>query len=382
MNTEIRSATAPSGARPTGRPRLHWIDTVRIALTVLVLAHHCAVTYGNIPVWFYNEPPHDPSGSALDILVVINQSYFMGLFFLISGYFVPGSIDRKGAGAFAKDRLIRLGLPLLAFVILLRPLASFWSWLTGFSATPYPLFYLGSIDPGPAWFLEVLLVFSLIYAGYRALRSRAAQNAPQDPAPEGRLRWIVAAGTIVGLIVIMGVLMAAWRQLVPDGTYWPIVGLPTPSFLPQYALMFAAGVLAARRRWLERMPGSLAFLAAGLALLSTLVLGPSMLSADPRTASIASGVAMAFAGVCLSTVVLVIFRRFAPGTGPIRRFLSANAFTVYVIHPVVLVGIALLLQGLVAPAVIKFAVLLILSIAACWLFAAMLRRIPAVRKIM
>ncbi|GAB3746336.1 acyltransferase family protein [Microlunatus parietis] len=377
MNLDTRAAPAPDAARPSGRPRLYWIDTVRIALTVLVLAHHCAVTYGNIPVWFYNEPPHDPSASVLDILVVINQSYFMGLFFLISGYFVPGSIDRKGPGAFARDRLVRLGLPLLAFVILIRPLASFWSWRTNHADVPYPLYYLVSFDPGPTWFLEVLLVFSLIYAGYRALRSRAVPK----PTDDGKLRWIVAAGTVVGLIVIMGILMAAWRQLVPDGTYWPIVGLPTPSFLPQYALMFAAGVLAARRRWLERMPGSLAFLGGGLALLAAVLLGPSVMATDPLTAGIAGGFAMAVLGVGLSLVVLVIFRRFAPGTGPIRQFLSANAFAVYVIHPAVLVAIALLLQGLVAPAIVKFAVLLILSIPACWLLAALLRRIPAVGRI-
>ena len=378
MNTDTRAAAAPDAARPSSRPRLHWIDTVRIALTVLVLAHHCAVTYGNIPVWFYNEPPHDPSASALDILVVINQSYFMGLFFLISGYFVPGSIDRKGPGAFARDRLIRLGLPLLAFVILIRPLATLWSWRTQHADVSYPLYYLVSIDPGPTWFLEVLLVFSLIYAGYRALRSRSVRK----PADDGKLRWIVAAGTVVGLIVIMGVLMAVWRQFVPDGTYWPIVGLPSPAFLPQYALMFAAGVLAAQRRWLERMPGSLAFLGGGLSLLAVILLGPLVMSPDPVLAGVAGGVAMAVLGVGLSLVVLVIFRRFAPGTGPIRQFLSANAFTVYVIHPVVLVAIALLLQGLVAPAIVKFAVLLILSIPACWLLAALLRRIPAVAKIM
>ncbi|MFC7619668.1 acyltransferase family protein [Microlunatus sp. GCM10028923] len=377
MNTEIRAAAAADTARPSGRPRLHWIDTVRIALTILVLAHHCAVTYGNIPVWFYNEPPHDPSASALDILVVINQSYFMGLFFLISGYFVPASLDRKGPAAFARDRLIRLGLPLLAFVILVRPLATLWSWRTNHADVPYPLYYVTSIDPGPTWFLEVLLVFSLIYAGYRALTSRAVRK----PEGDGKLRWIVAAGTVVGLIVIMGILMAVWRQFVPDGTYWPIVGLPTPSFLPQYALMFAAGVLAARRRWLERMPGSLAFVGAGLAVLAAIFLGPVLMSADPVASSIAGGVAMAVLGVGLSLVVLVIFRRFAPGTGPIRQFLSANAFAVYVIHPVVLVALALLLQGLVAPAIVKFAVLLILSIPACWLLAALLRRIPAVRKI-
>lgn len=378
MNVGSHHAAAPNAVRPASGRRLYWIDTVRIALTVLVIAHHCAVTYGNIPVWFYHEPSRDPSGWALDVFVIINQSYFMGLFFLISGYFAPAAIDRKNPRVFARDRLIRLGIPLLAFTLFIRPLAGFWSWKTSDNKLPYALHYLVTMDPGPTWFLEVLLVFSLTYAGYRALRPHSQLR----PAPEGPLRWGVAAGAVGGLIAITAVLMAFWRQFVPDGTYWPIVGLPTPAFLPQYALMFATGVLAARRHWLERMPGALAAPGGILSVFAVILLLPSAMSSDPVEAAIAGGVAMAVLGVGLSLVVLTAFRRFAPGTGPIRQFLSANAFTVYVIHPVVLVALALLLRGLAAPAFIKFAALLVLSVPMCWLLACLLRRIPSVRKIM
>ena len=96
-----QTATAAEPVGPPASRRVYWIDTLRIALTVLVLAHHSGVTYGNIPVWYYNETPTDPSGSVLDIFVVINQSFFMGLFFFISGYFVPKSIDRKGPARLA-----------------------------------------------------------------------------------------------------------------------------------------------------------------------------------------------------------------------------------------------------------------------------------------
>lgn len=300
----------------------------------------------------------------------------MGLFFLISGYFVPAAVERKGIHNFVRDRLIRLGLPLLAFTLFLRPIADFWSWQTSDEALPYPLHYLVTIDPGPTWFLEVLLVFSLAYAGYRTARPRPSLRS----VPEGPLRWGTAAGTVCALTVISAVLMALWRQIVPDGTFWPIVGLPTPAFLPQYALMFAAGILAARRRWLERMPGSLAVLGGILSVFAMGLLQLAM-SPDPVISGIAGGVAMAVLGVGLSLVALVLFRRFAPGTGSIRRFLSANAFAVYVIHPVALVALALILRGLDTPALLKFAVLLSLSAPTCWLLAALIRRIPSVRKI-
>jgi fucose 4-O-acetylase-like acetyltransferase len=48
----------------------------------------------------------------------------MGFFFLISGYFVPRSYDHKGSVSYLKDRLLRLGIPLLVFIFVLNPIAS------------------------------------------------------------------------------------------------------------------------------------------------------------------------------------------------------------------------------------------------------------------
>ena len=46
----------------------------------------------------------------------------MGLLFLLAGYFTPGSLERKGYASFLSDRFLRLGLPLLAFGLILGPL--------------------------------------------------------------------------------------------------------------------------------------------------------------------------------------------------------------------------------------------------------------------
>ncbi len=42
----------------------------------------------------------------------------MGFFFLLAGYFTPGSYDREGGASFLRDRLITVALyPLLKFAI-------------------------------------------------------------------------------------------------------------------------------------------------------------------------------------------------------------------------------------------------------------------------
>jgi glucan biosynthesis protein C len=92
--------------------RLLFVDNIRVFLTILVILHHLMITYSGTGRWYYNEPGADAVTSSVGgWFCSINQAYFMGLFLLISAYFVPGSYDRKGAARFLKDRLIRLGIP-------------------------------------------------------------------------------------------------------------------------------------------------------------------------------------------------------------------------------------------------------------------------------
>jgi glucans biosynthesis protein C len=89
----------------------------------------------------------------------------MGFFFLLAGYFTPGSYDRKGSKSFLLDRLIRLGIPLLIYDLLIDPLVvyiasglhgSYWSFYSNY------LLHERGIANGPVWFIAVLLLFSLI----------------------------------------------------------------------------------------------------------------------------------------------------------------------------------------------------------------------------
>jgi len=95
-------------------------------LTILVVLFHLMITYAGTGSWYYTEGREDFVTGALGAwFLTVNQAYFMGLFLLISAYFVPGSYDRKGAGRFLKDRLIRLGIPLALYSLIIRPLLAY-----------------------------------------------------------------------------------------------------------------------------------------------------------------------------------------------------------------------------------------------------------------
>lgn len=119
-------------SQATSRVRIFFLDHLRAALTVLVVLHHLAVIYGANAAFYYVEPPAPKDQLAFLLLlafVLVNQAYFMGCFFLISRYFTPGSFDRKGPGAFYKDRLLRLGIPLTVYAFVLSPIASISPYL-------------------------------------------------------------------------------------------------------------------------------------------------------------------------------------------------------------------------------------------------------------
>ena len=74
-----------------------------------------------------------------------NAAFFMGLYFFISGYFVPRSFDKQGTKQFVHKKLLRLGVPLLFMGGIISILS-------------------GKPEIGHMWFVESLLVFCLIYA--------------------------------------------------------------------------------------------------------------------------------------------------------------------------------------------------------------------------
>jgi 5S rRNA maturation endonuclease (ribonuclease M5) len=88
-----------------------YIDRLRTALTALVVVFHAAITYGASGAWFYHEVEASlkPSSLLLTLFCATNQAYFMGFFFLLAGYFTPGSLERKGCARFPLDRCLRLG---------------------------------------------------------------------------------------------------------------------------------------------------------------------------------------------------------------------------------------------------------------------------------
>jgi glucans biosynthesis protein C len=240
--------------RPEKTSRLFYIDHLRVTLVILVLLHHVAAVYGAAVPFYYVEPPFTDA-RAFQILLVFmltNQGFFMGVLFFLAGYVTPGSYDRKGATSFLKERVFRLGIPLILFLFVLNPVTSIGYYLmpdyiTGITTPLTWQEYPSMIGLGPLWFVAMLLVFGFGYTAWRLLtRSRLSPST-------SRFRRISYIGILlfaVGLAAISYLL----RMIVPLGK--SILGFPTLAYLPQYLSFFVLGIMAYRKNWLDTLATS------------------------------------------------------------------------------------------------------------------------------
>jgi len=385
------------GAVKGEKPRLLYIDNIRILLTVLVVLQHMAITYGAPGGWYYHEFAQnqlDPAAAlVLTFFVAINQAFFMGLFFFIAGYFTPRSHDRKGSSAFIKDRLLRLGMPILFYMIVIAPVLQYFLAVAGetIALSPGKLFgfyiqQVGDLDIGPLWFVETLFFFALGYVLYRALaggRGARIQDAPAMPGSR----------TIILFALTLGLASFLVRIWAPIGMAFPVLNLQI-AFTPQYICMFVLGVAAYRSNWLERISPAMAkpwmiitaVLVGFLPIVYMLVAGPqgdiSVAIGGLHWQSLVYAVWEQLLCVGMTISLLYIFREKFNRQGSPVGAMSASAYTVYIIHALVVVGLALWFRGYPIHPLLKFFLLGPLAVAVSFAIGNLIRKLPLAREIL
>jgi peptidoglycan/LPS O-acetylase OafA/YrhL len=384
----------------TSAPRAYYLDRIRVVLTALVLFHHTAITYGASGGWYYRELPETLSltGVLLLMFVSTNQSYFMGFFFLIAGYFTPGSYDRKPLGQFACDRLLRLGVPLLVFSLLLNPLTVTIVYAGGGygpHGPPWPYFLHRLSQPwgvGPLWFAEALLLFTLGYVVWRRIRDRG-RGAPSGaafrdgwdvrPLPSTTAWLLSAIGVGIGAVVL--------RQIMPVGK--DILGLQI-GFFSSYVFLFALGTVAWHRDWFHR----LSWRTARAWLIVSVLLSPALILTAVLTSHAGQAKPVFVTGFSLPALLyafwepftawgiiatyLVWFREHGNLPSAAWQFCSSRAYAVYIVHPPVLVAFSMLLRGWEGPALAKIAVCGTLACVGSLAVASLLVLIPGARRVL
>jgi glucans biosynthesis protein C len=378
------------------------IDDLRATLTLIVVGHHSSLAYTSFarfnPRSYLDAtaPIVDPARwVGFDFLENFNDVFFMSWMFLIGGLFVWSALERKGAGRYARERLLRLGVPFACGVTVLVPL---WYYPSAAmeegGVASYLAFWRQCLlrdgwPSGPLWFIWVLLAFNLLAAlGYR-LRPRVppvltAVVVRWRQRPVALLAALVAvsAAAFVPLLIVVG----PGRWVTVGGPLWF-----QPSRIGLYAVYFGLGVVIGAvgiergpfareaplgRRWA-------AWAAAAAAVYTALWYLPPMIRPVPRPLrGMVYGLVFAVSCATSGLAFLAFFRRFA--TRPRRIFdsLAANAYGIYLVHYGFVVWLQYPLVPSTLAATAKFAIVASGATLASWATTAVLRRLPALRAIL
>jgi hypothetical protein len=377
--SDVPPAVTAVTSRDTG------LDALRATTTLLVLFHHAALTYGAIGGWYYREVPTDGrlETKILILFCTVNQAWFMGLFFLLAGYFTPGAFERKGGWAYARDRLLRLGMPLLVYLLVISPLTIALAQIANgrrFLGTFEWLWVHGRFESGPLWFAQALLIFSGAYLASRAI---AARRAGARTFPSNTSMLLAALTTGVGAFAL--------RLLWPVGVQ--VSGLQL-GYFSSYVVLFTAGCAAARGHWLSSVPDRQRRLWLTVAWITLPVLPAVDLLAPAIPAlrgdfgggwNIQSVIYAFWEPLVAWGFILALVRTFQQGvrtTGPVWTALSRRAYAIYIIHPPVLVAVALAWRDVPASHLVKFAVSGSVTCLLCfWMSGVLLRARPIARVI-
>jgi hypothetical protein len=399
VDSSLRQRSPEPGAGPAialeAPARVAYLDWLKLLLVAVIIAGHGAVAYGDLEnAWPYQDVQEVQlaavSNVVLSLVVLVGALFAMGLFFLMSGFVTPGSLARKGARTFVRDRFIRLGVPLLVWMLLLWPGAiwaahlaagdtrSFWSQLRHQD----PI-----LDTGPMWFAEVLLIYSLGYAAWRSWHDRrvgehaARAVEARHPAIGGRTLAVLAAGISVATVLVRLVLPAGSNQ-IGQAHLWQ---------WPQFIAMFALGSLAARRGGLDPVPagirrgcgraalgGLVAFSLLALAMAATGTDGDVLFERGWHWAPLSLGAIEGPLAIGASVWLLGLAQRRLGGPPGARvRVLERSAYAAFLLQGVVLIGLMIALRPVPAPAEIKALAVAALGVAGSFaLAAALVTRTP------
>ena len=337
--------------------RLCYLDNLKVCLTVLVIMHHAGQAYGNGGGWAYT-----PSNSAEFMPWIwhffsTNAAFFMGLYFFISGYFVPRSFDKQGTKQFVHKKLLRLGVPLLFMGGIISILS-------------------GKPEIGHMWFVESLLVFCLIYALIRQWVQPVNEACYSKP-------------TIIGLLVVallMGVGSYVIRQISPqDHWIWPfgIIPLPMePAHYLQYVMMFVLGILAYRFQWLDKMSNSVGFMALLIGI--ALAMGNYLRDGGPWDAFVWQwfGIYESLMCVFISFGLIWLFREFVSTTSRFWQWCAAQSYGAYMFHLLLMIVLQNAMDSIWIGAFGKFLFIGVVTTVLSFHLTWMVKMIPGFKKVL
>lgn len=370
------------------------LDNLRTFITMLVIVFHTAMTFGPVEGWYFYEP-HDKLvvRGIIYFFIAVSQAWFMSLLFFLAGLFTPASYEKRKLSKFLKEKLLRLGIPFMIYVLLIIPVIQhryLWSF-EGYTGDIFAYYkeilenrsFIGS---GPMWFALVLLLLSGGYAVYRSLQPKWLVADEKQLFPKKHRIFLPALS--------LGLLFFVVRIFFPINLWLDLFGISflDLSHMPAYILFFVLGVMDSRARWTEEIPKKQGKL--WLAIFVVLVgIWPAIifsgLTPEGSLDAFFGGVTWQSllysiweALVAFSAMIGLVwfFARHLNKQNSLLDEMAGASFMVYIIHTPFLVLVGYLMENVRMYPLIKWPLESIISIIVCFSFGIGIRRLLLVLK--
>jgi Acyltransferase family len=378
---------------PQAKTRNAALDRTRTFLTLVVLLHHAVIPYTH----FGHTDPKSWIG--FDMIVLATDSFFMAMFFFLSGLFVWTGLARKGPLSYLSDRLFRLGLPFVICAFTLIPLAYYAIALRrtpdlSFSAFWWKTITVGPWPSGPIWFLWVLFSFDL-------LASLLYRLSPRLPEPINRLSlrgYERPAEFFAVMFAVTAVLYIPWRMYWGPGSWFefgPFSVQRGRVLLYATYFFFGAGIgLANLNRGLLSADGRLAksswsWMIAALVpycLLWVLIYIKRGILGNPARLpgwyEASYGFFFAAFSVAIMLAILAYFLRFKQSGWSILDPMQSAAYGMFLVHYPIVLWLQYWLFDFDIPAIAKALTAFVLTVVFSWAVTEALRKIPGATRVL
>jgi hypothetical protein len=388
------SAAADIAVAPKAKVRNASLDRARTFLTLVVLLHHAVIPYTH----FGHTDPKSWIG--FDMIVLATDSFFMAMFFFLSGLFVWPSLKRKGPLNHLNDRLLRLGLPFAICAFTVIPVAYYAISLRqhpelGFTAFWWKTVTVGPWPSGPMWFLWVLFGFDIIASVLYRLSpnlldpiNRLSLEGFERPAKFFAVLLAVTAAFYIPGRMRFG--PGSWFEFGPFSvqhgrvllyaTYFFFgAGIGALSNLDQ-------GVLGAESRLAKSGWGWIAVALVPYCLMWVLidikrgVLGNPV--ALPHWYEATYGLFFASFSVAIMFAILAYFLRFKRSGWSILDPMQPDAFGMFLVHYPIALWLQYWLFDYDLPAIAKATIGFLLTVILSWGLTEVLRKIPGAKHVL
>jgi surface polysaccharide O-acyltransferase-like enzyme len=379
------------------RARIVALDRARSVITLLVVLHHSVINYtyfghGDRMRWL-----------GFDLVVLFNDSFFMACMFFISGLFVRGSLARRRPADFLGRRAWRLGVPFLASIFVVMPIAYYPTFLRdhlpGTTDLNFLHFWWHTLTVGPwpsgsAWFLWVLLALDAIAALLWA-------GAPRVIEVFGQLIHALRDRPMTAFVafLVFSIIIYLPMRLIFGDSSWLVPGhYPLPiqtSRILLYAGYFFAGVgvgevslragmLAENgmlvKRWTVWLAFAIASYGAILLLVYTHHSGLVDFNSPPLWWHTAYGLVFAMFSAAMTFTVPAVFLRFERSSFGLLDAIRPSAYGIYLLHFIPLIWLQYVVYDPAFPAFVKFAIVFTGTLSISWALTVLLRKMPTVAR--